>query len=75
MRRTAAFAIAAAATLTASVACADDDAEELDVEFLEYLGSWEAGDDEWVIAERWREDDDGRVDGRRNPTAPEDRDE
>ncbi len=36
--------------LTGSAALADDD-ELPDADFLEYLGSWEASDEEWLIFE------------------------
>jgi hypothetical protein len=38
----------------------DTEAPEADVpdpEFLEYLGSWQADDDEWLLIAEWEKDD------------------
>lgn len=52
-------AILAAVLGAAPVRSIGQEAEGPDLEFLEYLGSWEADDDEWVIAAEWGEAEDG----------------
>jgi hypothetical protein len=47
-RRTLASLAAMAGLIGAGVATADEEATP-DLEFLEYLGSWEASDEDWVI--------------------------
>ncbi|HEY8521474.1 MAG TPA: hypothetical protein VIN61_15465 [Gammaproteobacteria bacterium] len=57
--------LAAALLGLAAVAGADrDDAPPPDLELLEYLGSWQEGDDEWLVVEEWR---------RREPARPPER--
>ena len=47
-RRLAAFACALCLGMAAF---AEDETEELDAEFLEYLGMWEESDEEWLLHE------------------------
>ena len=57
----------------AGVAAAQD--QEPDVSFLEYLGSWEEGDEEWVIVAELEDDieDDGEnEDGAAEPDEKDD---
>ena len=37
-------------------AAAQEEAEAPDVDFLEYLGSWQAEDDEWFEIAEWEKD-------------------
>jgi len=34
-----------------------EDQLEIDAEFLEYLGSWQDGDEDWVAVSEWEESD------------------
>jgi hypothetical protein len=51
-----------------------------DLEFLEYLGAWQADDDEWLVSEEWQKNRGGderrqpadKGDGRRPPQARND---
>jgi hypothetical protein len=55
MRR---LALAIGGVLLARVACAQAPAEEPppDLDFLEYLGSWQDDDDAWLAIEQWDTD-------------------
>ena len=54
-----------------------------DLDFLEYLGAWQAADDEWLVSEEWqksRSRDEGKkpddkADGKRPPQARNDEDD
>jgi len=35
-----------------------------DLDFLEYLGAWQAEDDEWLVIEEWHKDNGAAEDGR-----------
>ncbi len=48
-RRRALLCLAAAAGVFAAGAAGADEASTPDLEFLEYLGSWEASDEDWEI--------------------------
>jgi hypothetical protein len=52
--------LGAAAGLVGTVRAADEAAPP-ELDFLEYLGSWQAEDEEWVIEAGWDEDDDEDV--------------
>jgi hypothetical protein len=55
MRKSAALVVAIGSCCTALGARAQEgDAPELD--FLEYLGSWQADDDEWLAIAEWEKD-------------------
>jgi len=41
-----------------AVQAQESDAPDLD--FLEYLGSWQAEDDEWLVIEEWQKDNAGK---------------
>ena len=43
------LAILACALCVGAPALAEDNSEELDAEFLEYLGMWEETDEEWLL--------------------------
>ena len=43
------LAILACALCAGTAALAEEAAEELDAEFLEYLGMWEETDEEWLL--------------------------
>ncbi|MDJ0711510.1 MAG: hypothetical protein QNJ14_14055 [Woeseiaceae bacterium] len=43
------LAVFACALCVATPAYAEGDTEELDAEFLEYLGMWEETDEEWLL--------------------------
>jgi hypothetical protein len=74
MRRLLALFGAAAGLLSTASAADEPAAPELD--FLEYLGSWQAEDEEWVIEAGWEEDEevappaDGKQEAEAEP-APE----
>jgi hypothetical protein len=53
-----------------AAAAAQREAPELD--FLEYLGSWQGEDDEWLVIEQWAQDaaEDADVDAGEATTAP-----
>lgn len=52
---------------------ADEKEQEIpDLEFLEYLGSWQESDEEWLIVSEWEEDRVPRADGRPEAEANED---
>jgi len=59
--------VALAAFGVVQMAAAQDD--EPDLSFLEYLGSWQAGDDEWLfvadLEDEQAADEDARADDRR----------
>ena len=40
-----------------SAANGDEGGQVPEVDFLEYLGSWQAEDEEWVLAAGWESDD------------------
>ena len=46
------LAIVACALCIGTTAFAEEDTEELDAEFLEYLGMWEETDEEWLLHEQ-----------------------
>ncbi len=43
------FAVFACALCLGATAFAEEETEELDAEFLEYLGMWEETDEEWLL--------------------------
>ena len=43
------LAVLACALCVGAPALAEEDTEELDAEFLEYLGMWEETDEEWLL--------------------------
>lgn len=45
------LAVLACALCVGAGALAEEDAGELDAEFLEYLGMWEETDEEWLLHE------------------------
>ncbi len=45
------LAVLACALCVATPALADEETEQLDAEFLEYLGMWEESDEEWLLHE------------------------
>ncbi|MDJ0794497.1 MAG: hypothetical protein QNI98_09655 [Woeseiaceae bacterium] len=45
------LAVLACALCVGTSALADESAEQLDAEFLEYLGMWEESDEEWLLHE------------------------
>ncbi|MDJ0747965.1 MAG: hypothetical protein QNJ11_00710 [Woeseiaceae bacterium] len=45
------LAVLACALCVGTSAVAQEDGEELDAEFLEYLGMWEESDEEWLLHE------------------------
>lgn len=49
--------LGAALGLVGTVRAADEPAAP-ELDFLEYLGSWQAEDEEWVIEAGWEEDED-----------------
>lgn len=49
---------------------ADDKADEPDLEFLEYLGSWEASEEDWLIFAGAPETKDESDDKEKEETAP-----
>jgi hypothetical protein len=54
-----------------------------DLDFLEYLGTWQADDDEWLVSEEWQKDHRGderrkradKGDAKRSPQARDEDDE
>jgi hypothetical protein len=59
MRRRGSIVIALSGIcLTSAAQVQDDDAPDLD--FLEYLGSWQAEDDEWLVIAEWEKDNPGK---------------
>ena len=44
--------------LTGAAHAQESDAPDLD--FLEYLGSWQAEDDEWLVIAEWEKDNAGK---------------
>jgi hypothetical protein len=57
MRRSLLAVLGAAAGLASPAGAADEPAAP-ELDFLEYLGSWQAEDEEWVIEAGWEEEDD-----------------
>lgn len=55
MRRRAPIVIALGGMCLTSAAPAQD-ADAPDLDFLEYLGSWQAEDDEWLVIAEWEKD-------------------
>ena len=53
-------------------AVADDETDEPDLEFLEYLGSWEADEQDWVIfaADEEKQEEESEQ-GEQNDAAPD----
>ena len=45
------LAVLACALCVGTPALADEETEQLDAEFLEYLGMWEESDEEWLLHE------------------------
>ncbi len=39
-----------------------EEAPELGLDFLEYLGAWQGDDDEWLVIEEWQKDNEGADD-------------
>jgi hypothetical protein len=56
---------------TAGVQADEQEDEIPDLEFLEYLGSWQESDEEWLIVSEWEEDRVPRADGRPEAEADE----
>jgi hypothetical protein len=50
------------------------EAEEPELDFLEYLGSWQDSDDEWLIVAEWEGDDESRQKDEQSGREPEDDD-
>ena len=71
MRRLRAMLGIAAASL-ATVIVRAEEAVEPEVDFLEYLGSWQAEDDEWEIAAEWEKEPRSEVEGKPEPETKED---
>lgn len=71
MRRLRAMLGIAAASLAALVVRAEEAAEP-EVDFLEYLGSWQADDDEWEIAAEWEKEPPSEAEGKPEPETKED---
>ena len=46
------LAVVACALCIGTTAFAEEETEELDAEFLEYLGMWEQTDEEWLLHEQ-----------------------
>ncbi|HEX6997524.1 MAG TPA: hypothetical protein VF322_05230 [Gammaproteobacteria bacterium] len=63
MRTLGGLAAALLALAAPSGAGAEEDTAP-DLELLEYLGSWQEGDEEWLVVEEWR---------RREPARPPER--
>lgn len=57
MRRLLVLAVAPALWLEAAKAQEAEPAPGPDLEFLEYLGAWGDGEDEWLEIEEWHKDD------------------
>ena len=52
------------------IAHAADEAPPPELDFLEYLGSWQPEDEEWVIEAGWEDEDDTPpADGKQEPEA------
>jgi hypothetical protein len=64
MRTLLAFALTAFMGLAAKAA---DEVEDPGLDFLEYLGSWQAEDEEWVIAAEWENPAETKPDGKPEP--------
>ena len=60
------------ATTPADEAGDEDEAEIPDLDFLEYLGSWQDSDADWLIVSEWEDDRLPRADGRPEAEADED---
>jgi hypothetical protein len=74
MRRSLVLAIAPALWLEA--AQGQEAAPGPDLDFLEYLGSWDEGEDEWLDVEEWRRAEaDGNRRGSRRERQRDDDDE
>jgi hypothetical protein len=52
-------------------ALAEEDADDADLEFLEYLGSWEDSEEDWLIFAGVQEADDEKKDDEKEETAPD----
>lgn len=52
------------AGLGVASAAGAQESEAPDVEFLEYLGSWQETDEEWLIVAEWEDEDEGVQDER-----------
>jgi hypothetical protein len=52
-------------------ALADENADQADIEFLEYLGSWEDSEEDWLIFAGDRESRDESNDEENEETAPD----
>jgi hypothetical protein len=65
------LAMLGAAAGLASTAGAADEPAAPELDFLEYLGSWQAEDEEWVIEVGWEEDEEVAppADGKHEPEA------
>jgi hypothetical protein len=65
------IAMLGAAAGLASTAGAADEPAAPELDFLEYLGSWQAEDEEWVIEAGWEEDEEvpPSADGKQEPEA------
>lgn len=77
MNRLCRLTIAAFGSLWIATAPAEEpapgDGEDLpDLDFLEYLGSWQGSDEEWLIVSEWEDEPVPRADGRPEAEANED---
>ena len=71
MRAVAALVGIAVAGAASPARAADEPEAPPDVELLEYLGSFEAQDEEWIIAAEWETDEPVEPDGKSEPEARE----
>ena len=70
MRRSGKTLTAVLAGLGLAHAAGAQPADSPELDFLEYLGSWQEGDEEWEIVAEWEDED-----GVSTPKAPEREDE
>jgi hypothetical protein len=64
------FAMLGVAVGLLSTARAADDPAPPELDFLEYLGSWQAEDEEWVIEAGWEDEEAAPpADGKQEPEA------
>jgi hypothetical protein len=66
MRRLPAVVLAVGGLCLVPAAQAQEADAGPDLEFLEYLGSWQDEDDEWLASEEWRKDNSGQDDEQRD---------
>jgi hypothetical protein len=76
MRRLLVLAVAPVLWLDAAAAQDAEPAPPPDLDFLEYLGTWGDGEDEWLEIEEWRKGDDEEAgEGRERPERERERDD